>query len=372
MRRSGVSPAMVDRAVRRRHEMLAGTDFRDTLDRRRLRKMLALLAVALVIPAALIGRFPEMTGLWARRMFLASHEPWPQNTYLQVADEQDGRIRVPRGEPYVLRASAREGSVAPQRIFLTIRGADKTSVLMKQFGENDFRHDFAVVDQPLGLEFEGGDDDYGPVLLDPVDRPKIVGLELIAKHPRQAVAEKHDFNGGDADLSFLVKTRLSLQIAANVPLSTLHLRPLSKHPQPEDLRRIDAAHYAVDWVQDGSAKFNLELVAADSGLVSLPVPVSIALKVDQPPRISMSFSGVRQRVTPQAKIPLSIDARDDYGLASVGLTIKAEMPDPADPAKLLSRSCALPIFPAGDAPKRAPQQAPNRCRSNCRSSRRSK
>ena len=64
---------------------------------------------------------------------------------------------------------------------------------------------------PLQLELEGGDDDYGPVLLDPVDRPRIVGLELEAQHPRQAIAERHDFNGGDADLSFLVKTRLSLR-----------------------------------------------------------------------------------------------------------------------------------------------------------------
>ncbi len=350
------SAAMIDLAVRRRHEALAGIDFDSALDHARLRKMLLLLAAGVVVPAALVLCFPNTSELWARRMFLGSREPWPQNTYLQVADERDGRIQVPRGEAYVLRAMARTGSAVPERISLTIRGADKTTVQMKQFDANDFRHDFAVVEQPLMLELEGGDDDYGPIKLDPVDRPRIVGLELTAQHPRQSVAETHNFNGGDSDLSFLVKTQLALAIAANVPLSELRLKPQSAHPTPGDLHRIDASHYSVAWVHDKAAKFDLELVAADSHLVSLPVPVGVGLKVDQPPRVTMSYSGVRQRITPQAKVPLVIDSRDDYGLAAVGLSIKDDTPDPVDPSKLVSHVVPQPLFPADNA---AVPAAPN-------------
>jgi len=357
---SGASPAMIDRAVRRRHEGLAGVEFKAALDHSRLRRSSLLLAVSIAIPISLVARFPDVANLWARRMFLASRQPWPQNTYLFVADERQGQILVPRGEPYVLRAGARDGSRAPQRIFLTIRSSDRTDVLMKQFGENDFRHDFAVVDSPLEIELEGGDDDYGPVRIVPVDRPRIVGFALSAQHPRQAAPERHDFNGGDADLSFLVKTRLALRIAANVPLRQLRLKSQSAHPRPEDLHCIDAADYAIEWVQEGPAKFELELVAAESGLVSLPVPVSIGLKIDQPPRITMAYSGVRPRITPQARIPLAIDARDDYGLTAVGLTIRDESPDPADPAKLVAHSAPLPIYPPaeGKSPPSSPDAAP--------------
>ncbi|HEY2148763.1 MAG TPA: hypothetical protein VGH32_12550, partial [Pirellulales bacterium] len=344
-RRGGPSAAMIERAVRRRYETLAGIDFGATLNQSRLAKMLALAVAAVAIPAALALVFPDETSLWARRMFLASREPWPQNTYLEVADARDGRIQVPRGEPYVLRARARGPSVVPEKVTLTIRGADKNSVLMKEFGNNDFRHDFAVVEQPLHLELEGGDDDLGPILLDPVDRPRIVALDLTAQHPRQKAPKRHNFGGGDADLNFLVKTKLAMRIAANVPLSELRLKPQSAHPKPPDLRRIDELNYEVNWVQDSAAKFDLELVARDSGLVSLPVPLSVGLKVDQPPRVAMSYSGVRQRITPQAKIPLTIDARDDYGLASVNLSIKDETPDPLDPAKLVGHVVAQPLFP---------------------------
>ena len=62
---------------------------RSALDRSRLRKMLLLMAAAIVIPAGWLDMFPDTANLWARRMFLASREPWPQNTYLQVAGEHD-------------------------------------------------------------------------------------------------------------------------------------------------------------------------------------------------------------------------------------------------------------------------------------------
>jgi hypothetical protein len=171
----------------------------------------------------------------------------------------------------------------------------------------------------------------------------------MAQHPRQAAPEKHNFGGGDADLSFLVKTKLGLHITANVPLRALNLKPQSAHPTVADLKRIDELNYEVNWVQDGPAKFDLELIARDSGLVSLPVPVSIALKVDQPPRVTMSYSGVRQRITPQAKIPLTVEARDDFGVAAVGLAVKDETPDPADPSKLVSHVEPQSLYPADKA-----------------------
>lgn len=344
-KRDPPSPVMVDRAVKRCHESIAALDFEAHLDPTGLKKAGGIIALALLAPLLLSSVFPRPVGLWARRLFLASSEPWPQRTYLELADVRDGRLLVPRGEPYVLRVQARAGSLPPERVRLTIRGTDKTTVLMKEFAKNDFRHDFAVVDVPLQIEIAGGDDDLGPITLEPVDRPRVTSLELVAQHPRDAVPQSHHFSGGDADLSFLVKTRLALTVAANVPLKEVRLNPGAARPAPADLQRIDATHYAVEWVHEAAARFDLELVAADSGLVSLPVPVSVGFKVDQPPRVTMAYSGVRARITPQARIPLTIEARDDFGIFSAGLAIKDETPAPDDPARLVPRTSAVGLFP---------------------------
>jgi hypothetical protein len=59
-------------------------------------------------------------------------------------------------------------------------------------------------------------------------------------------------------------------------------------------------------------------------LASLPVPVAIGLKQDLPPRVNLSFTGVKQRITPMATIPLAIQARDDYGVARLDLTTESQ------------------------------------------------
>jgi hypothetical protein len=59
-------------------------------------------------------------------------------------------------------------------------------------------------------------------------------------------------------------------------------------------------------------------------LASLPVPVAIGLKQDLPPRVNLSFTGVKQRITPMATIPLVIQARDDYGVAWLDLTTESQ------------------------------------------------
>jgi hypothetical protein len=336
---------MVERAVLRCHASLANVQFESALDPVRVRKMYGLIAGAVLVPLVLAAIFPANAGLWARRLFLASIEPWPQNTYIEVADVHDGRIAVPRGEPYALRAWAKPKSTPPDRINLTIRSAGKTTVLMKEFAKNDFRHDFAIVDQPLKLELQGGDDECGPIELSPVDRPRIAALELISQHPRQNVAEKHTFAGSDADLNFLPKTRLALNITANVPLKELRLKPSTAQPTAANVRRIDATRYTIEWTQEAPARFDLELVAEESGLVSMPAPVSIGLKMDQVPRVTLAYSGVHPRITPQARIPLTIEGRDDYGMIGMALAMKDETPDPADAAKLVPRESSRTLFP---------------------------
>src|SRR5204862_4964220 len=93
-----------------------------------------------------------------------------------------------------------------------------------------------------------------------------------------------------------------------------------------------------------SEQRKFELLGAQANLSSLPTPVTIGLKIDQPPRVSLSYSGVRQRIAPMAKIPMTILARDDYGIASIEIASKAESLD-AD-KKLQVVATTQPLMPA--------------------------
>src|SRR5262249_17820329 len=99
----------------------------------------------------------------------------------------------------------------------------------------------------------------------------------------------------------------------------------------------------IEWIHERVAQLQIELVGAGSGLVSAPVPVTIGLKQDQPPRASLSYSGVRQRITPQARIPLSMQARDDYGVVAASLSVRAEAPA-TRPSEVQARDSTVSVF----------------------------
>jgi hypothetical protein len=354
---SAPSEAMVRRAVARSHESLRDITFSDRLDRRRLQASYAIVAFLLLLPAALTLASPPTAGLWFKRWFLGSNVPWPQRTYLTVPGLSGNKMLVPRGEPSVLIAGVREGSEEPESVAVKIRDArgGKSGGPMTKFGPGDFRYDLPPLQSPVKVTLEGGDDELGPFTIEPVDRPRIVSLTLESKHPADPEARTHAFSGHDADVAYLPRTDLKLRFVANVPVAEARMKTLQAKPgtpevpSPSNLRRLDDRSFEVRWTHEQPVSVEIELIGKVGGLTSTPTPVAIGLKADQPPRVSLAYSGVRARVTPQARIPLTVQSRDDYGLAKVELAIRAEAA-PVDPS-------ASPTTGPSTAPTTAPATA---------------
>lgn len=340
------SAVMVERAVVVADDSLRDVNFESNLDDRRHQLNFGAIVGILVLSILLILLNSSTVGLWARRWFAGSNEPWPQKTYLDVLGMRDGKIIVPRGEPYTLRLTTTPSSrVIPDAISLRLREGKgpHTSAAMSKFAGNDFRYDLPAVQIPVTFEAEGGDDDIGPFIIEPVDRPKIVSLSLVSQHPTEKEPQQHNFGGQDADLAFLPKTRLHLEFEANVPIDQAKVGGA-----PAEVKQIADKKFAIEWTHEKPVAMQIEMISSQAKLTSLPTPVTIGLKIDQPPRVSLSFSGVRQRITPMAKIPLTILARDDYGVAKIDLGSKAEFVDANKKQQTLTSSKTLmgPVNPA--------------------------
>jgi hypothetical protein len=322
------SEPLVRRAVQRSYESLQAEDFNDALDERRRNVAAGSIAALVFLPILLAIVFPFSTKLWAKRWVLGSSDTWPQKTYLTVADLRDGKILVPRGEPHVLRVGTRPSSVEPENVSLTLRvaGGRKTTASMNRFGPGDFRFDLPPLTNDATVELSGGDDEFGPFRVEPVDRPRVDDLVLSSQHPTQSKSEIHHFSGVDAEMSFLPKTRLELTLVSIVPVAEVKLKSQTPRPGLNELRRLSDRSFALAWTQESPVQLTFELVGTVGDLASVPTPLSIALKVDQTPRVSLQYTGVRQRITPQAHVPLNIQSRDDYGLAKIELATRAELP----------------------------------------------
>ena len=331
---SSFAPAVdiVETAVQRRHRELGRVRFDRYIDRRRGLLCVAVVLVALLLPALWARVDGDTAGLWFRRWFLASNEGWPQSTHLRVHGVVDGRIIVPRGEPFVLRVEATEAArVVPDTVTLRIETAEAkpTTAAMKVFGANDFRYEFPSVYAPLIVRVSGGDDEAGPVRIEPVDRPHLTQIELSAHHPKDTNPQSFSLVGRDADLAFLTLTRLALTLRASAPLADVRMSTTPDGLEP--FTRVDDRTMTLAWTHTQAVQLQFTLIGREAGLWSRPIAITIGLKLDREPRVDIRVRGVRERITAAATIPVSVVVRDDFGVATVSLGIRTEPPPDLPP-----------------------------------------
>lgn len=77
-----------------------------------------------------------------------------------------------------------------------------------------------------------------------------------------------------------------------------------------------------------------------------PVVFSVRAVADRPPTVSIPEPGRRKQVTPTAKVPLKIEASDDYGIRTLDLRFKPSSPGETSPKPV--QEVALQGFQDGD------------------------
>ena len=242
------SPSMVRAAVIEHAQALDQADLWSAFDRGRHRRAWLLLVLTGAATAGFIYALPRVSALWARRWLMASHERWPQRNYLALAGlDDDGRLLAPRGEsvtievdaqpqfipgkhgwllfgrgePLLVRSPSRPAGQTPESVSIRYRSDD--GVLDRQgnfthYSGGDFRYEIPQIAEPLELSIAGGDDWFGPVRIEPIDRPTVESLAVIARRPGHDQPQTHTADSADSQLLFLPDTELELRLTSSVPL----------------------------------------------------------------------------------------------------------------------------------------------------------
>jgi hypothetical protein len=149
-----------------------------------------------------------------------------------------------------------------------------------------------------------------------------VEVRLTHQHPWDEAEQVHDFDRGDGSISLLPRTKAKLTLKANVPIESLDCQ-WSTDESPT-IEQLDERTFLASWEHHTDLQAKLKLVGREAGLESQNRSVSIGLKRDRPPSVTMRPEGVKRRVTPTAVLPLKMVARDDFGVAQMRLTSKLE------------------------------------------------
>jgi hypothetical protein len=354
-----VSQELVTRAVAASYEDLERVDFHKHLNSRHWWLSLAAIIAAISIPTAVAIGAPALASLWKDRWLLGSNRQWPHATILEVANLKDGRLIVPRGESAGLQVNVTDSGKETEDVWmrLTSPAGQAQTVSLNRVAAGDFRWDLPPLQEPMDGEVWGGDGRSEPFRIEPMDRPKITSLKLTAKHPREAVAQSFVFAGEEGNVRLLPKTEAALQFEVNVPIDEVRVETETGPQTP--FAKLNDKSYEAKWTHNGQVKMRVTLVATGSGLESFPRPITIGEKPDRPPTVSIKHSGVRLRVTPMATIPLTLTARDDYGLHEVDLDATVNAKPGADsphdePAEATEKPAETNKKPGDQAPTEKP------------------
>jgi hypothetical protein len=188
------------------------------------------------------------------------------------------------------------------------------------YAAGQFRYELPPLTGPAEISVTGGDDWFGPVKIEPIDRPAVESLTVLARAPGRSDPETYRADDAEKQLLFLPTTRLELEFTSTQPLTSARVVVSGTDGGPE-LERRDDRRCRLSWEMKEPVTFEFQLVS-QSGLSSKPHFLTIGILNDRPPRLTLRSSGVGRRVTPTARIPLHLRAIDDFGVAELSLELE--------------------------------------------------
>ena len=321
----GVSMELAQATIERSKELARKMDFLGTVDQNKFAKNLGLFAIGLTLSAGLVLGVLQNQFLrtWFNRNILLADDQWPQATYLEIVGAQNGELVLPRGTDHRLLVQVTPDS-RRKDVIVTLEIDNPTGQAihnMKPTGKFEGReHSFVIhnVSTELSLRARGGDDVTPTVKVRLVEPPAIMDLALEAIFPVYTGMENLPLEGAGPH-NVLSGSHIAGKLQVNKPLSSFQV--VSNTASTELTRTSEPEVYNLQLPpgqsQLAGGQYEFKLVD-QTGLESIrPARMVINITEDGPPKILASMLGISGLVVPRARIPVSYNARDDYGLSKL-------------------------------------------------------
>ncbi len=321
----GFSPSLATATIERGISQAESINFGTAIDSKRNASNWGLLLLAMGLFVALGVGIAQSTFLatWFNRNLMLGSAQWPQSTYLIIQGVENGQLVLPRGIDHrQLVEVSPDSRVKDVEVSIEIDGPSGTSFNpMKATGKKDGT-EFAFIFHNVSAEFRfrarGGDDVSKWVSVTLVEPPSIGQLELSVRMPAYTGVESLPLVGNGPH-SVLAGSQLLVRATSNKPLreclvelgdETFVLKAGADGKTfvgeiPGDGKTLAGGEYA----------FRL---TDQTGLQSIrPTKFSISTREDAPPKVRASLLGSSGVVVPRARIPVSLDAKDDFAITKL-------------------------------------------------------
>lgn len=370
------SRTLVELAVQRSYSQLQRFDRRRAIDFRRAKSSLVITAILILCVTAACFRHPVSTQLWWHRWALLSQLNWPQRCYLGVPGLRHGTLYVPRMETSLLtvtsdpvvdevrpgiwrvqgrpadlliRSQQKPISRQPDRVHVHYRSpiGGLLHAPLKTARPGQFTYRLPPLQEPLAVHFYAADD-LLDVTIEPVERPQLTEVWGQITLPGNDSSETMHAEPADPISAWNVPagTRIKIGFTTNQPCSTAHIRVTGLQTELAP-RGSDRFEHVLTVAQ--TTKATISCVSRATGLASLPLDLQINVRQNQAPKITLRSLDIGPQITPQARLPLEIFARDDSRVRDLSLSIqRVAKPDSGQDGELPSLTLPIPLDDAAD------------------------
>ena len=376
---TGISNDLVDASIEQGFSDAAELDFGSVLNdgKRQSYLIRAALAALLLVGLGVGVLTTSFLGTWFNRNILLGDAQWPRQTYLQIAGVDDGRLQIPRGADHRQTVNITEdSSVFDVLVSLEIENGNSRMIQpMKSTGRSNGREHVFVfhnVSAPFRFRASGGDDVTPWVDVELVEPPALIDLQLTATLPEYTAAEPQLLVGSGPH-SILVGSGLEVAIETNKQLSSavlnhdlgqVVLQPIEESgkkfgvsllPEQTPATKSNSAEATESTSESDSTLRGGEyqfVLTDTSGLDNVrKSKFGITIKQDKPPAVRANLLGISGLVVPNAILPTSFEAVDEYGLRALQFSSQWRTPDMTDADSPVSRNIG---FTSNQLPQSAP------------------
>ncbi len=353
--RWGMSPQLVEDAVKGAIEPASRVRFRDVLDGGKVARAALLGALALALLAGAVAADPESAGIWFSRNVLLRDVRWPQKTYLVVDPDlfPGGVARVVRGSDLVVTALS-TGEVHPDRVTILYedREGDRGRAGMKADVERPlYRHEFKSIAFPIAFHLEGGDEVTREYRIELMEAPEVDTIAVEIGFPDYAERAPVPVDLSQGDPEMLLGGYVRVRGTATKDLRSAAVVYGESDAEGEPARLTGPRGFEFELRPRGTVLCGIRLRDTD-GLSNPTLAPRFLVRVveDRAPRVGFRKEGIGTVVVEGAVIPWTARIRDDVKVVAARIEVLRSAGDrqapephniPVGEGRLGTESCAL-------------------------------
>ena len=304
-------------------------DLSEVIDSKRVSEAGVLALCAACLLGLVVHYAGDSFDIWMRRQLLLAEADYEYEAELRLLGLENGEYAVPRGDTLRIVAETSPGKKTPLLVSIRFdyRSGESRQYMERSGGKDgpgrfEYEHPSVTEDFFFQLKEEGSgffSNYHSPrYKVRVLERPEVEQLVITNKAPPYTGLGTGETRGNIGELAVPVGSELSVRGLSTKPLERAVLvtegQEFVLKPSPDKPRAFIGT-----WTPKLGGTCLIRLEDTEGVPPERPFQFSVHMVEDRPPVVQASPTGIGQMITAQARIPLVLKARDDYGIDSMHL-----------------------------------------------------